>query len=47
MYSFLAYRIHEGFFAWKELKESKSEAFVKKVEAAWMKKYPGEEIQND
>lgn len=47
MYRFLASRIHDGYLTWAELKESKSDAFIKKVEEAWNKKYPGEEIAND
>lgn len=39
MYKFLAKRIHDEFLTWEELREVKSEEFVKKVEQAYISLY--------
>ena len=39
MYKFLAKRIHDEFLTWEELREVKSEEFVKEVEQAYISSY--------
>lgn len=39
MYKFLAKRIHDEFLTWEELREVKSEEFVKEVEQAYISLY--------
>ena len=39
MYEFLAKRIHDEFLTWEELREVKSEEFVKEVEQAYISLY--------
>lgn len=39
MYKFLAKRIHDEFLTWEELREVKSEEFIKEVEQAYISLY--------
>lgn len=39
MYKFLAKRVHDEFLTWEELREVKSEEFVKEVEQAYISLY--------
>ena len=39
MYKFLAKRVYDRFLTWEELREVKSEEFVKEVEQAYISLY--------